>query len=116
MPFAGASFDYAVCHHVLEHVAEPSAVLREVARVLKSEAGLSVAVPNGHGLCEGVDRYLFEGGGRVNRFRRAEIVALVEDHTGLRLVRWRKLYSSFSYLSTMLPLSTAPPPDCSGAW
>lgn len=111
MPFPEASFDYVVCHHVLEHVTDPAPALREVARVLKPGGGLSVAVPDGYGLCDGVYRYLFEGGGHVNRFRRPEIVSLVETHTGLRLVRWRKLYSSFSYLSTILPLLEAPPPD-----
>jgi SAM-dependent methyltransferase len=111
MPFPDASFDYVVCHHVLEHVVDPAPALREVARVLKPTGGLSVAVPDGHGLCDGIYRYLFEGGGHVNRFRRAEIVSLVQTHTGLRLVRWRKLYSSFSYLSTVLPLLASPPPD-----
>jgi SAM-dependent methyltransferase len=111
MPFPAASFDYVVCHHVLEHVLDPVPALREVTRVLKPTGGLSVAVPDGHGLCDGVYRYLFEGGGHVNRFRRSEIVSLVETHTGLRLVRWRKLYSSFSYLSTILPLLESPPPD-----
>jgi SAM-dependent methyltransferase len=111
MPFASASFDYVVCHHVLEHIADPEPALREVARVVKPTGGLSVAVPDGYGLCDTIYRYLFEGGGHVNRFRRDEIIALVQRTTGLRLVRWRKLYSSFSYLSTMLPLLAAPPPD-----
>ena len=111
MPLATASFDYVVCHHVLEHVDQPELALHEVSRVLKPTGGLSVAVPDGHGLCDGIYRYHFEGGGHVNRFRRARIVALVQAHTGLRLVRWRKLYSSFSYLSTVLPLLEAPPPD-----
>ena len=111
MPFAGGSFDYVVCHHVLEHIADPEPALREVARVLKPAGGLSVAVPDGHGLCDTIYRYLFEGGGHVNRWGRREIVTLVQRTTGLRLVRWRKLYSSFSYLSTMLPMLAAPPPD-----
>ncbi|HTS66589.1 MAG TPA: class I SAM-dependent methyltransferase [Candidatus Acidoferrales bacterium] len=111
MPFPAASFDYVVCHHVLEHVVQPESALREVARVLKPDGGLSVAVPNGRGVCDGIYRYLFEGGGHVNRFRRAEIIDLVERTTGLGLARWRKLYSSFSYLSTVLPLLESPPPD-----
>jgi SAM-dependent methyltransferase len=111
MPFDSASFDYVICHHVLEHIAAPKRALHEVARVLKPDGGLSIAVPDGRGLCDGIYRYLFEGGGHVNRFRRPEIVELVERTTSLRLVRWRKLYSSFSYLSTMLPLLDVPPPD-----
>src|ERR1700687_1559841 len=35
LPFAGESFDLVVCLWVLEHVREPLAVLREVARVLR---------------------------------------------------------------------------------
>jgi SAM-dependent methyltransferase len=111
MPLAGAVFDYVLCHHVLEHIDDPAPALREVSRVLKPDGGLSVAVPDGRGVCDGVYRYLFEGGGHVNRFRRQEIIDLVERATGLRLVRWRKLYSSFSYLSTVLPLLESPPPD-----
>jgi len=35
LPFANASFDGVVCLEVLEHVADPAAVMLEIARVLK---------------------------------------------------------------------------------
>ncbi|MBL9128438.1 MAG: class I SAM-dependent methyltransferase, partial [Verrucomicrobiales bacterium] len=40
-----ASVDAVVCHHALEHVLEPVAALREMARVLKPEGRLMLHVP-----------------------------------------------------------------------
>jgi SAM-dependent methyltransferase len=36
MPFADGAFDYAICSHVLEHVVDPVAVVRELTRVAKA--------------------------------------------------------------------------------
>ncbi len=36
MPFADHAFDYAICTHVLEHVARPDLALRELSRVAKA--------------------------------------------------------------------------------
>jgi hypothetical protein len=47
----------------------------------------------------------------VNRFRRGELVSLIESTVGVRLVQWQKLYSSFAYLSRLAELLKAPPPD-----
>lgn len=110
LPLANQCVDYVLCHHVLEHATAAERMLREIARVLKPSGALSIAVPNGHGLCDGLYRYLFEGGGHVNRFKQQELVRMVEAVTGLRLARWRKLYSSFVYISRSLTLLAAPPP------
>jgi SAM-dependent methyltransferase len=45
MPFADASFDGAVCVEVLEHAADPEALLCEIARVLKAGAPLLLTTP-----------------------------------------------------------------------
>jgi SAM-dependent methyltransferase len=45
MPFADASFDGALCIEVLEHAAEPEALLAEIARVLKDGAPLLMTTP-----------------------------------------------------------------------
>lgn len=44
--FASAGFDVAICHHALEHVPEPLAVLTELRRLLKPGGTLLLAVPD----------------------------------------------------------------------
>jgi SAM-dependent methyltransferase len=46
LPLAGESLDAVVCCSVLEHVREPAAVLREIARVLRPGGWLYLGVPN----------------------------------------------------------------------
>lgn len=111
LPFAPAAFDLVICHHALEHVADLAAALTEVARVLKPDGRFFVSVPAGYGLCDGIYRYLFEGGGHVQRFRRQELAAEVERLTGLRLVRWRTLYSSFVYIRRLREMLDDPPTE-----
>jgi SAM-dependent methyltransferase len=113
LPFADASFELVVCNHVLEHVEDVDATLGEVARVLKPGGRLFVIVPNGYGLCDGVYRYVFEGGGHINRFHRRELADRVEAATGLHLVRWSKLYSSFVYLWRLVVMQDDVPPGLS---
>jgi SAM-dependent methyltransferase len=108
LPVASGTIDLVVCNHALEHIAELMPALDEIGRVLKPSGRLYVAVPDGHGLCDGLYRCLFEGGGHVNRFRRDEFVRLIEARTGLRLARWQKLYSSFGYLRGIPDLPDAP--------
>lgn len=45
LPFPDASFDGLLCTQVLEHVFEPEAFVRELARVLRSGGVLVLAVP-----------------------------------------------------------------------
>src|SRR5579864_9525949 len=98
IPFSDASFDLVILHHGLEHIPAVEKTLREVGRALKPDGRLVVSVPNGHGLCDGIYRFVFEGGGHVNRFTWPRAVALVERCAGVHLVSWHKLYSSFAYL------------------
>jgi SAM-dependent methyltransferase len=104
LPFASSVFDLVLCHHVLEHVANLQGSLAEVSRVLKPEGRLYVAVPNGYGLCDGIYRYVFEGGDHVNRFERQAFIDLLENSVGVRLTGWQKLYSSFAYLARLKDL------------
>jgi len=98
LPFRDGTFDLVICHHVLEHISALNGVLDEIRRVLKDTGRMYVSVPNGYGLCDGIYRWVFEGGDHVNRFRRDELTRLVESRVGVKLVRWQKLYSSFAYL------------------
>lgn len=45
LPFRSDSFDTVVLFEVLEHVAQPSITLREIARVLKPEGHLLLTIP-----------------------------------------------------------------------
>jgi len=45
MPFADAGFEGAICIEVLEHAADPDALLAEIARVLKPGAVLLLTTP-----------------------------------------------------------------------
>jgi SAM-dependent methyltransferase len=110
MPFAAGSIDLVVCHHAMEHITRLEETLAEVARVLQPDGRVFVSVPDGYGLCDSVYRYVFEGGGHVNRFRRQELVSLVERTVGVHLVRWKRLYSSFVYLWRLAEMLKAPPP------
>lgn len=79
IPFPDASFDGAICIEVLEHVEDPSALIAEIARCLRSGATLLVTVPwsarrhhvphDYHRFTRERLRQLFEGNG----FRMVEI-------------------------------------------
>ena len=45
LPFDDASFDAVICNQVLEHVFEPDAFLKEIARVLRGGGRLLLTVP-----------------------------------------------------------------------
>jgi SAM-dependent methyltransferase len=45
LPFEDASFDCALMDNVLEHIAEPAALLRELCRVLRPQGRLLIGVP-----------------------------------------------------------------------
>ena len=110
LPVAGGSIDLLICHHALEHLAPLDETLAEMARVLRPGARCYISVPNGYGLCDAIYRLVFLGGGHVNRFRRDEVVSLVEQRLQVRLVAWHKLYSSFVYLRKLMELLETPPP------
>lgn len=54
LPFPEQTFDAIFYHHVIEHVDNPSASLRELHRVLKPEGWLFVGTPNRHRLLSSI--------------------------------------------------------------
>jgi len=45
LDLADASFDWVICHRVLEHILDDRAAMREMCRILKPEGKLSISVP-----------------------------------------------------------------------
>lgn len=96
LPLDCGSIDFAVCNHSLEHVVHIDETLNELARVLKPQGFLWISVPDGFGFDDRFYRFLYDGGGHVNRFSFAGLKNAVES-TGLRLVQSSTLTSSFIY-------------------
>ena len=98
IPLPAASVDAVVSHHTLEHFIDYKTTLTEIRRVLSPHGWLWIAVPNGQALDDALYRFLFAGGGHVNRFSYSPLVAEVESATETRLARSCDLFSSFIYL------------------
>jgi SAM-dependent methyltransferase len=109
LPFASASFDAVIANHSLEHFDHLDAALREIARVVKPQGSVYVAVPDASTFSDKLYRWLASGGGHVNAFTsRDELIALVERHTGLRCVAGRLLISSLAMLNRKNRVERAP--------
>jgi len=98
VPLPDASVDAVVCHHTLEHFTDYKKTLREIRRILNPQGWLWIAVPNGYGFDDALYRFIYTGGGHVNRFEYKSLVEEVESLTQTRLVRSCDLFSSFIYL------------------
>jgi len=59
LPFGPAEFDSAILDNVLEHLAEPQPLLREIHRVLISGATLIVGVPGERGFAADPDHKVY---------------------------------------------------------
>jgi len=95
LPFASGSFDVVVAAHCLEHFARLPAALAEVRRVLKPACALYVSIPDASTLTDRLYRWMYSGGGHVNRFDDlADAVRLIGNATGLEVRSIRRLYSS----------------------
>ena len=106
LPFRTESFDWVTCVEGIEHLENPSAFLRECARVLKAEGRLLLTTPNLLNLASRL-RFLFTGfyslaarplrekdGGRG-----AALLRAAHDHISplsYPLLRWRLRKSGFA--------------------
>jgi SAM-dependent methyltransferase len=98
MPIAAHSVDAFICNHTFEHFPDYKKVLSEISRVLKPTGMLWIAVPDGYGFDDALYRFIFGGGGHLNRFTHDQLVNEVQDQTDLRLVQSITLFSGFVYL------------------
>lgn len=98
LPLQSDSIDLVVCNHTLEHFSNLPACIGEIARVLKADGFLWAAVPNGWSLDDRLYRFLFKGGGHVNRFSFESFLAAVHESGPLCAVSYKNLRSGFVYL------------------
>ncbi|HEY6344451.1 MAG TPA: class I SAM-dependent methyltransferase [Bryobacteraceae bacterium] len=100
LPFGARTFKAIVANHSLEHFEDLSAALAEIARVIRPEGVLFVAVPDASTLTDKLYRWLGRGGGHVNAFTSAEKLApRIEQATGLAHAATLTLYSSLAFLN-----------------
>src|SRR3989454_7830322 len=98
IPLASNSVDAVVSHHTLEHFGDFRTTLGEVNRILKDDGLIWIAIPNGYGFDDTLYRFVFSGGGHINRFSRDQLVEEVHRLTRFRLMQEVDLFSSFIYL------------------
>jgi SAM-dependent methyltransferase len=103
IPLSTGCADAVICHHTLEHFPEFRQTLIEVNRILKDQGLLWIAVPDGYGLDDQLYRFLFSGGGHVNRFSRDSLIKEVHALTRFRLIQEVDLFTSFIYLKQPTP-------------
>jgi ubiquinone/menaquinone biosynthesis C-methylase UbiE len=98
LPIAPACVDAVICNHTMEHFEDYKKVLAEIGRVLRPAGLLWISVPNGHGFDDTLYRFVYRGGGHVNRFTFDALVRDVEAAAAVRLVQAIELFSGFVYL------------------
>lgn len=109
LPFPAGVFDAVVSNHSLEHVEDLDGCLQEIARVVKPNGLLYVAVPDSSTFCDRLYRWLADGGGHVNPFSSSPVLAKkIEKATGLPHRGTRTLCTSFSFLNRELRRTRAP--------
>lgn len=106
MPYADASFDYAISFETLEHLAEQEAMLREFRRVLRPDGVLIISTPN---KAEYSDKRHFQNAFHVHELYEDDFRALLGRHFAAQ--RWLGQKLTFnSALWPWPPASSLPPP------
>ena len=99
LPLRDHSIDVVICNNTLEHFDRAHDTVLEIDRVLGSGGHLWVSVPNGFSFDDGLYRFVFKGGGHVNRFTLSSLLRTIESGTHLSAQSYKMLYSGFVYLS-----------------
>lgn len=99
LPLPNESIDVVVCNHTLEHFERPRRAMAEIGRVLKKGGHVWIAVPDGFLLDDRLYRFVFAGGGHVNRFSLDSLIQMARSSASLGAVRFKKLHTGFVYLN-----------------
>jgi SAM-dependent methyltransferase len=98
LPYAGATFDAAVCGFSFEHFSDPKAALIELDRVLRPGAWLHISIPRASSLQDRLYRFTYRGGGHLQRYSLESFLQLVYTHTGFKLEGWAPGAGGFNWL------------------
>jgi SAM-dependent methyltransferase len=101
LPFRDSSFDLVISNHSMEHFADASGAIAEIGRVLAPGGRLFVSVPEGASFADGLYRAMFCGGDHFQRFTFPSLKNAVESSTALRLVAWKELSTSFTFVEKL---------------
>lgn len=109
LPFSSHVFDTVIANHSLEHFERLDDALQELGRVTKGDGSLYIAVPDASTFADRLYRWLARGGGHVNAFRSKEdLIAQIEQHTGLEFRASRVLLTSLAMLNRANRTAPAP--------
>jgi Methyltransferase domain len=103
IPLASRSVDAVICNHTFEHFVDYRRTLSEINRVLKTTGMLWISIPNGYSFDDALYRFMYEGGGHLNRFTFSRLIDEVHNQTDLKLVQSISLFSGFVYLKKPAP-------------
>lgn len=91
MPFEDETFDSVLCNAVLEHVADAEGSMRELARVVRPNGYVVVAVPflqPFHACPDDFRRYTADGLGALGRRAGLEVVCVLPVHSIAQTLGW----------------------------
>ena len=109
LPFRDGCFHAIIANHSLEHFERLDEALEEIGRTAAGGAALYVSVPDVRTISDRIYRWLGRGGGHVNGFDSAAVLAKrIESRTGLRHAATRVLYTSLSFLNAKNFTARAP--------
>ena len=103
IPLASRSVDAVICNHTFEHFLDYRRTLTEINRVLNLTGMLWISIPNGYSFDDALYRFMYEGGGHLNRFSFNRLIQEVHKQTDLKLVQSISLFSGFVYLKKPAP-------------
>ena len=99
IPVPDGCVDLVICNNTLEHFEELDQTLVEIERVLKPAGLLWASVPDARSFDDRFYRFLFAGGGHVNRFTLKSFLDRVQECAGLQPQQVRTLHTGFVFLN-----------------
>ena len=103
VPLPDGCVDLVICNNTLEHFEELDPTLVEIERVLKPTGLLWASVPDARSFDDRFYRFLFPGGGHVNRFTLESFCDRVQKWAGLQPQQIRTLHTGFVFLNPPYP-------------